>query len=369
MTNIPIADTNHRASLLKEAGEIDIHLQSMFADVFQADPLYWPSPFWAELNDWGIKNLKNSSINNFKRTLNMRYFNWNVFTIFVHQFFPVLLLWLRRGDLSISNAKFPNYQNDDPRIPTFNVLSAYLYKIYVAMFWSVLSDVDSQGLCPRLSEPNFGAPYIIQYKENYVSQDLANSLHEYYSIMNHIDGGRQNFKNIGEIGAGYGRLAYVFLKAMPGCSYTIIDIPPALYVAQKYLSGIFPEKKIFLFRPFSNYQSIQKEFESSQIRLISAPQVELLPDKSFDVMINISSLHEMTLAQINHYIRHIDRLTNGYFYTKQWLVSRAKRNGFVIRREEYPIPQAWDTLFNEKHPIQKLFFHALYKNYSNSPVR
>ena len=91
-----------------------------------------------------------------------------------------------------------------------------------------------------------------------------------------------------------------------------------------------------------------------------AHQIKYLPDKYFNLMISISTLHEMTRKQIKNYISQIDRLTNGYFYNKQWRKSYAKDNSF-IRETEYPIPKNWFTIYQHRHPIQRLFFEALYK--------
>ncbi len=59
-------------------------------------------------------------------------------------------------------------------------------------------------------------------------------------------------------------------------------------------------------------------------------QMTLLPPKSFHLVLNISSLHEMTAAQVANYFGQIDRLCRGRVYSKQWRVSRAKVNGCVI---------------------------------------
>lgn len=75
---------------------------------------------------------------------------------------------------------------------------------------------------------------------------------------------------------------------------------------------------------------------------------------------NISSLHEMRLDQIAHYLGQIDRHTDGYFYTKQWETWHNTEDDIVIGRSDYPIPAAWRTIYEHRHPIQRAFFHGLY---------
>lgn len=294
--------------------------------------------------------------------MNTKYFNWTILGIFAHQLLPVALHWLRYPDVSIFRASFPNY--NQPRgkgITAFNPLTAFVYKLYVGMLANWTRQHDADALLQEVEEPIVGNPWRIEHRGNWISQDLCNSIYEFYSALN-FQAPNQTECNIAELGAGYGRLAYIFLKAVPHATYTIVDIPPALFVAQEYLSLVFPQERIFKYRQFSSFDDVKTEFESSRIRFLMAHQIELLPAKRFDLFINISSLHEMTYEQINTFFHHIDRTTQGMFYTKQWRESRAGRaNRFVLREEEYPIPKTWQQVWHRRHPVQRMFFDALYR--------
>ena len=339
-----------------------------------APELYRPSAFWEELGEVGLKQIEAAGLENFKRTVNMTYFNWSVLGILRHQLLPVAGHWIRRPGARVFGARFEDYGIDPerkktsytvsdhrirlPEMASFNALSAWLYKTYIAMLYEFVARHDQIGLLKRLDDPEFGHPFLIEYQGRKISQDLCNSVFEFYSA-----GGSQMAGapcNIAELGGGYGRLAYVFLKALPSASYCLIDIPPALNVAQAYLQQVFPDEKLFLFRPFRRYEEIREEFESARIRFLAAHQIEMLPAKSIDLFINISSLHEMTFPQIDNYLRQVDRVCRGRFYSKQWRVSEAKVNGVVMREFDYPIPAAWKRLYHRRHPIQSLFFEALY---------
>lgn len=118
-----------------------------------------------------------------------------------------------------------------------------------------------------------------------------------------------------EIGAGYGRIPYVLLAEGEIKKFIIVDIPPALYVSQLYLTNIFPGKKIFRFRPFENFTEIQKEFEEADLVFLAPDQFELLPSKSVDITIGINCFQEMVDEQIISYFNLIDR-TSSYLYLK-----------------------------------------------------
>lgn len=326
-----------------------------------APDIYRPSPFWESLASTGITQLRDGGFENFKRTVNMKYFNWNILGIVRHQLLPVLRYWLTNPDWSVFSAEFPKAR--DPHfgnIKSFNPLSALVYRVYVAMLWHYVSAEDSLGLLAKLDEPLLGNPFHILYKGQRTSQDLCNSIHEFYRAGAAVAADGRPW-NVAELGAGYGRVGDVFLRALPASTYTVIDIPPALNLAQEYLSTLFPDEKIFRFRRFQNFEAVREEFMSARIRFLAAHQIALLPAKEFDLVINISSLHEMTFEQIKNYLDQIDRVCRGKFYTKQWLVSRAKVNGFVIRDSEYPIPSSWKCIYHQQHPIQRMFFDALYE--------
>lgn len=326
-----------------------------------ASDLYRPSPYWEPLVKAGVRQLGDSGFENFKRTVNMKYFNWNVLGIMRHQFLPVLRHWLRHPDPAVLGSNFPNYQERrEPGIKNFNPASALIYRLYVAMLWEYVAEEDSLGLFAALSEPTVGNPFLVYYKGRATSQDLCNSVHEFYRAGGAEAVGGRPF-HVVELGAGYGRLGFVFLKALPQSTYCVIDIPPALNLAQEYLRTVFPGEIIFAFRRFHRYEDVQDEFESARIRFLAAHQIELLPPKQVDLVLNISALHEMTSAQIRNYLQQIDRICGGRFYTKQWRVSRARVNGFVVREMEYPIPTSWKCLYHRRHPIQRMFFEALYQ--------
>lgn len=334
-------------------------LKNMMDELKKAPPLYYPSDFWQKLNNLHNNKFLHVGFENFKRSIAQHYFTWKILMIIRHQLAIVLSEIIKGNFAPILKSDFLNPKSkNNPYMTSFNPISAFIYKLYVSYLRDYVSRRDKHKLLDKLKEPVIGNPFLVKYKSKNISQDLCNSIYEFYSISENIN--LQKLRNIMELGAGYGRLAYVFLKKVPRGSYCIVDIPPALFISQEYLSKVFPKEKIFYFRPFSSFEKIRKEFETAHIKFIMAHQIELLPKKYFDLSISISTLHEMRRNQIKNYINQINRLTNGYFYNKQWRRSYAKDNSH-IKEDEYPIPKNWLTIFRRRHPIQRLFFDALYK--------
>jgi len=163
------------------------------------------------------------------------------------------------------------------------------------------------------------------------------------------------------LGGGYGRLAWVVLSALPDVRYVAVDIPPALAIAQRYLSELLPERKIFEFRHFDSYEEVSEEMEAADVVFLTPNQLDLIPPQGVDLFINVSSLHEMRPEQIAHYLGEIDRHCAGRFYSKQWQRSVNEHDGLVISHDDYPIPAGWRTVYDRPHPVQVKFFEALYE--------
>lgn len=333
-------------------------LSEMIFELDRAPKIYHPSDFWQKLNKIHIGQLKLYGLENFKRTVNRRYFSWGILGILRHQLSPLISLLVQMDLSPLTKSHFNDYQSSIKTIVGFNHFTAFIYRSYIASLSDFIAKNDEQYLLKKLQEPLFGNPFIIIYKQRHLTQDLCNSIQEFYSIIQYAKLPKN--PRIGELGAGYGRLAFVILKTLPSTSYTVIDIPPALYVSQSYLSKIFPEFRIYEFVPFKTFKKIRKNFDSAKIRFLLSSQLEKVPSRYFDLIINISALHEMTRPQIENYFKIINRVGNGYFYTKQWRRSQTKENNF-ISEHEYPVPSHWKTIFHRTHPVQSMFFEALYK--------
>jgi putative sugar O-methyltransferase len=338
-------------------------LKLMIDCLSHGDQIYLPSKFWIELNSRNLNQLEMEGIGNFKQTVSQNYFTWIIARHRLDQFL-YLTGHIKLGDwFSILDNLFSF--DSTSRLARLRQIEL---GIFTRMLWRFAGRNDTDGLLHYLEEPRVGNPFSIFLGKKLISQDMANSVLEYYSIREHFTAAKTSRVTLCEIGAGYGRSAFVFLKAFPNGKYIVIDIPPALYISQHYLSSIFPEKRVFSFRCFERFSEVDQEFHDSDIAFLLPHQAAMLPRKSVDLFINISSLHEMKVDQINAYFQLIDRLTRGFFYTKQWLVSHNPADGITIGAHDYPVPPDWQQLYFRKAKVQTLFFEAMYKIGTNESV-
>ena len=337
-------------------------LQLMFDCLSQGKPVYLPSKFWDKLNDKNIKQLESDGIDCFKQTIAQNYFTW----VIGHrdQQFSYLLRKTRLSDWPSILRRILN----TVKSPILTKRQQIELTIFTRMLWKFAERVDRQGILGRINEPEEGKPFNISLNEKLISQDLANSVLEYYSIRSRFPIEVNERVSICELGGGYGRNAFVFLKVYPKCKYIMVDIPPALFLSQHYLSTLFSDRKIFRFRCFNNFKEVEREFLESDLVFLLPHQAEMIPRKCVDLFINISSLHEMKYDQVHAYFSLIDRLTRGYFYTKQWFVSRNQEDDVTITAGDYPVPDDWKQLYFQEAKVQTHFFEAMYSIDGSSDI-
>ena len=328
------------------------NLKAMFAELQRGRPEVQPSKYWVELNQSDESQLMAVGFENFKRTVARHYFTWTA-------------IWPWDSQLRFLMSQLPLTATCANIFRTFCPLKHEHLPIPHSLAVNFLSRMIwdyALRTCPflnQLAEPQVGNPLRLYREGRLISQDLANSALESQSILGGLPG-TEGIKRIGELGAGYGRNAYALLSLLPNVRYVVIDIPPALYVSQRYLSSVFPDRKVFTWRPFTNYAEIQTEFEQADLAFLLPSQIELLPNECFDLFVNVSSLHEMRLDQIRFYFQQIRRLVRdqGWFYLKEWKVSHIPFENVIVRQEEYPLAE-WHVVFQREAMVQTKFFEAL----------
>lgn len=344
-------------------------LDAMYESHLAGPKIYHASLFWEKLNRLNIEWLHNDGLQNFKRTVNNNYFNWMVSARSAY-FRTVVGRYLRASWRSprriwqilcvdINDMWHRTYVSHSNKGTVFQ---RRLYALYVLALDQYVRDTDEYGLYSDLNEPRLGNPLSICLGERLVSQDLANSYLEYGFLRKSLGKEFESVRVIGEIGVGYGRLTYLLHLLRQGVTrkLILIDLPPALMVSQWYLRSIFPNAKRMEFRSFGHFDEIREDFERAEICFLLPHQLELLPEKSLDLLINISSLQEMSRDQINHYYDLIDRKAR-YFYTKQWIFWENPEDKMQVPAIIYPTKPHWLLLNARVNPVHNEFFEALFK--------
>lgn len=319
-----------------------------------------PATFWILTSEEHISQLKGFGYKNFKKTVALNYFTWVIKRKKIWKEDQMNFLLHNLPLISIISNAFrafkATFTNKFEQLSFFRFL---VYNFHVYLLWDFVSRIDSEHILEKIYEPIEGNPPRIYLKKKLISQDLANAVLEYISIMLKIE--KNEIQSIMELGAGYGRTAYVFLKMHPNLRYIIVDIPPALYIVEKYFSNQFKERKILKFRKFKDFSEIKEEFEQADIAFFLPYQLELLPSNISDLFINISSFHEMRPNQIEFYFQCIDKLIKKYVYIKQWKKTKLAYEDVWISENDYPIRKSWKQIFWQECKVKTSFFEALFE--------
>ena len=308
-------------------------------------------------------------IENFKRCLPQHYFNWPVDHPANPQFVALLRAWTDNPSFTPLRAQLRGsgrvvLVTDKLDAPVQEWLTTTegqrVYTLFVGLLWWHATHVDPDHLEPRLAEPAIGNPIPIYLGDRMISQDIANSLREFRRFQCHLVGQRR--ATLAELGAGYGRLGYLAIT-VSSCRYWVIDIPPALAVAEWYLSHCFPDRRIFRWRPFTAWDSVANEIAQADIAFFTVDQLALFPAKSVDVFASISTIHEMTPDQIKVYMTLQFRAASRAIYTKNWTrwVNHLDQNEF--ESAGIVAPEGWRTALDTADDVipdftEKLFVAA-----------
>lgn len=312
------------------------------------------SKFWLALNQLNITQIANYGYENFKQTVACNYFTWVVENdhLYSKNLFQHNLHFLDeipRSEMEKKHAFFTQHQSVQ-------------YNRATAMLYHYLVQKGGGSYLENIEEPPLGNAPWIAIKGKSISQDVLNSLLEFLSIAAHHDLSKVN--TVLEIGAGSGRTAYCFMQQLPQVKYIVVDIPPALYLSQTYLSEMFPNRKIFTFREFNGYGEIKEEYENADLVFLTPDQMEMIPSHSVDLFLAIDCLHEMKKETIQFFFNQVHRLAL-FFYFKCWKETVVPYDNISLPFHSYPIPNTWKIIFEEPCFVPSEFIHAFYNCFPN----
>ena len=296
-----------------------------------------PSLFWQKLAEQHAADLDRYGLDTIKRHQALRYFTWRWSWGSLRESRQMRFLLAHSSPVTVARClAAPADLSDEAWAGVgWTRRDRWLYVFATRLLWEYAGRHDTLDAL-SLAEPDLGAPLPVRWRDRLISQDLANTALEMTAIARALDGTQP--RSIVEVGAGYGRAAYALLNVFPDATYTIVDIEPALSISKWYLGRLFPQRQLRFLRPDEAYT---------------------LPDGGADLVVSVSSLHEMTTAQVAHYLELFDDIADGgRVYLKQWQRWANPDDGITLDFSEYPIPRRWRPLFDEAAAVQTNFRQA-----------
>jgi putative sugar O-methyltransferase len=323
--------------------------------------------FWEELSDKHASLIREHGFQNFKRTINFEYSQWGVTSLRDRKIshlarglwrqgrFPVGGLLTRIGD-NQAGIRWPDaiHAHTGAAVQQAGFggrLRLRAYAFYCGLLWQYALSEDKLG-CLEILEPTLGNPLPIFYRGRLISQDLALSSLGLNLIASRLPMGR--IRKVLEIGAGYGRLAFLFRKIFPEIEYSILDISPALAISRNYLEGVFGGDAVSSYQLGGSWRP-----EEGRINFMVPRVIDDVPDGYFDLVINVSSFDEMRPEVVEDYFKSIARVGSGWMYLQGYEGSRAP--GRRIGLKDFPYGSDWSEVFGRQDPVEPRFIEKVMK--------
>jgi putative sugar O-methyltransferase len=300
-----------------------------------------PSAFWRDLGADHANSLADHGFGDVKRRQALRYFTWQWRWRNLRRSEQLRFLLRHSRPASVALSLWRPGPLDALRWagPSWSALDRRMYVAGTRLLWIYAAQTRHPAL--DLPEPELGSPFPVYLQGRLISQDLANTALELDALRRAtLERGARAPRTVLEVGAGYGRTAFALLSLNPSATYTIVDIEPAISISRWYLTELFgPDRVTF----------------------VPADHLERLDGSTFDLGISISSLQEMTPAQVDLYLKLFDRSVDGYVLLKQWDRWHNPVDETDMVFDEYPIPTRWQRLLWERCPVQTRFMQGVWR--------
>jgi putative sugar O-methyltransferase len=312
----------------------------MLDDMKRAPPIYQPGNFWLYYIEKIARQIENSDLNQFRnqvmgpgtmasfgggRDLEGMKYGWHLYPF--HQAF----------------ASF----DTSPVVRGYNRLIDHLFTVHPALghlafrgalareyfqdtiearqdaAWMVARAHDTRNLLEKVEDSREGNPVGFHRQGKFYTVRFLDEAMQLLFLQDFID--VEQLQTVLELGPGIGLKASLFLKLNKDLTYILVDIPPALYVAQQYLSavtgGVLPYHQV--------KEKLQTGVDLRDYRVVClAPwMLDTLKELRCDLFINVASFQEMEPWLVENYLTHVKR------FRPQWVYLSELREGHFTGRE------------------------------------
>jgi hypothetical protein len=147
---------------------------------------------------------------------------------------------------------------------------------------------------------------------------------------------------IGELGGGFGRLAYLLSRHLDAFRYVGFDLPETLCCATYYLMKSFPEKRFLLYGEEPRPAALLGEYD---VVLLPSFELPTLPDDSVDLFLNENSLGGVTAEACRNYVTEMCRCTRVFWHRNHEFHRLTFSDGTTsLLNREYPVPAEFELI-------------------------
>jgi len=121
-----------------------------------------------------------------------------------------------------------------------------------------------------------------------------------------------SIESMAEIGSGIGKQIEVIKKLYPHITFYVFEIPPQLYVAEQYLSALFPDS-VVSYRQTRKMQSIPEDHKG-KIFIFEPSMIAKLTNLHYDLFWNSGSFQEMEPPNVLNYLKFVNQQVGQYAF-------------------------------------------------------
>ena len=304
----------------------------------------WSSKYWKKMM---IDHLKIISSYTFEKSEDILARNYFTFTYFNNSLIENACKNIQNNDIDVKLNLFKKHKN-------FSFEESLNHNILLFLIYENIKNRNVFRYFKDIKIKKFnliGNKPTIKIGEDEISQDDLNSLLEYEKIEKIIQKIKNKRNIFLEVGSGAGRTSQTILAIEKKIKYVIADIPPAINVSKKNITQLYPEKKISNAFDINNQSDLINKIAENDVTYIFPHQIELFPEKFFDISIAIDCLHEMEEKIVKRYISNFENKSLSLYF-KVWEYA-ALPNSFykyysAHSKKDYFIKDNWREVFKEK---------------------
>lgn len=245
-------------------------------------------------------------------------------------------------------------------LSTYEPSNPWIFQATHHLYRQALEKRDVWGLLDELEEPELGRGNFVMYRGKRLSLDLLQSIDELYRLRETMGFERGDRVVFCELGAGYGRLADVVLKAMPNATFMIFDLPESLLMSSYYLTALHPQAKAALYPDSEKVVQAAEAILAHRLIFGLPHQLRSVPPGVVNAFVNIYSFMEMGRATIENYFEIIDRLQVQALYLKQHKHEVNIYDGSLNTSGSYPTRPSWRKVFDATSTLFEHVFEAVW---------
>lgn len=215
-------------------------------------------------------------------------------------------------------------------IPEKGYALSYRKSLELVLEYHRLSDLINHGILKSVTESFSGNNKCPVYRGQRLSYRLLKLAYYLSQIRENTDLKLEEKINILDLGGGYGGLIRLLAAYYLNSKIFLIELPEVCVFASYFLSESLLSKKIAFLAELNSGNS---EIEDSQIQkydifVLPTWAIKLIPDRFMDLVINTTSLGEMSKEYGRYYIEQIERVCRGYFYSNNRATSTRQELGY-----------------------------------------